>query len=92
MALWFLPSTKQAGLASILTLDPNARSIAVKSVSDLMEGGEFQSDEARFLLEGLEATSSREVTLETVDPLKPAVLRGHDAPGFLYLLMPVRIA
>ncbi len=47
---------------------------------------------ARFLLEGIEATSSREITIETVDPLKPAVLRGHDAPGFLYLLMPVRIA
>jgi DNA polymerase-3 subunit beta len=47
---------------------------------------------ARFLLEGLEATGSDEVTIESVDPLKPAVLRGADAPGFLYLLMPVRIA
>lgn len=46
---------------------------------------------ARFLLDGIEAADADEVTLETVDPLKPAVLRGGDA-GFLYLLMPVRIA
>lgn len=46
---------------------------------------------ARFLLDGIEAANADEVTLETVDPLKPAVLRGGDA-DFLYLLMPVRIA
>jgi DNA polymerase-3 subunit beta len=46
---------------------------------------------ARFLLDGVEAAAADEVTLETVDPLKPAVLRGGDA-DFLYLLMPVRIA
>jgi DNA polymerase-3 subunit beta len=46
---------------------------------------------ARFLLDGIEAADADEVTLETVDPLKPAVLRGGDA-DFLYLLMPVRIA
>ncbi len=47
---------------------------------------------ARFLLDGLDAAASSEVTIETVDPLKPAVLRGRDAGEFLYLLMPVRIA
>ena len=47
---------------------------------------------SRFLLDGVEAANSPEVTIETVDPLKPAVLRGSDAPDFLYLLMPVRIA
>jgi DNA polymerase-3 subunit beta len=47
---------------------------------------------SRFLLDGIEAANSPEVTIETVDPLKPAVLRGSDAPDFLYLLMPVRIA
>ena len=30
--------------------------------------------------------------LETLDPLKPATLRGTDHPEFLYLLMPVRIS
>jgi DNA polymerase-3 subunit beta len=46
---------------------------------------------ARFLLEGAEAAGSPEITIETIDPLKPAVLRGSDASDFLYLLMPVRI-
>jgi DNA polymerase-3 subunit beta len=46
---------------------------------------------SQFLLDGIEAAGSDEVTIETIDPLKPAVLRGTDASDFLYLLMPVRI-
>jgi DNA polymerase-3 subunit beta len=46
---------------------------------------------ARFLLDGVEAAAASEITIESIDPLKPAVLRGGDA-DFLYLLMPVRIA
>jgi DNA polymerase-3 subunit beta len=46
---------------------------------------------SRFLLDGVEAAAAPEITIETIDPLKPAVLRGKDA-DFLYLLMPVRIA
>lgn len=57
------------------------------------EGGDVTvAFNSRFLLDGIEAANSPEVTIETVDPLKPAVLRGSDAPDFLYLLMPVRIA
>jgi DNA polymerase-3 subunit beta len=47
---------------------------------------------SRFLLDGVEAAGSAEITIETIDPLKPAVLRGSSAADFLYLLMPVRIA
>jgi DNA polymerase-3 subunit beta len=43
-------------------------------------------------LDGLEAAGSPEIAIETVDPLKPAVLRGSESADFLYLLMPVRIA
>jgi DNA polymerase-3 subunit beta len=46
---------------------------------------------ARFLLDGVEAAAASEITIESTDPLKPAVLRGADN-DFLYLLMPVRIA
>jgi DNA polymerase-3 subunit beta len=46
---------------------------------------------SRFLLDGVEAAGASEITIETIDPLKPAVLRGGDS-DFLYLLMPVRIA
>ncbi len=47
---------------------------------------------SQFLLDGIDAAASDEVVLESIDPLKPAVLRGADAKGFLYLLMPVRIS
>jgi DNA polymerase-3 subunit beta len=44
-----------------------------------------------FLLQGVEVTLGDEVTIETVDALKPAVVRGTDSEDFLYLLMPVRV-
>jgi DNA polymerase III subunit beta len=47
---------------------------------------------SQFLIEGIDATPASEVVLETIDPLKPAVLKGTDSADFLYLLMPVRIA
>ena len=45
-----------------------------------------------YLLEGVEVTPGDEVTLETVDALKPAVVRSAEHPEFLYLLMPVRVS
>ncbi|HCB34548.1 MAG TPA: DNA polymerase III subunit beta [Acidimicrobiaceae bacterium] len=45
-----------------------------------------------YLLAGLEATMSESVTLDTLDELKPAVLRPAGRDDFLYLLMPVRIS
>ncbi len=44
-----------------------------------------------YLLEGLEAISDERVVLQTMDPLKPAVLRGAGTADYLYLIMPVRI-
>ncbi len=45
-----------------------------------------------YLIDGIEVTSGEEITLQTVDPLKPAVMRGADSADFLYLLMPVRVS
>ena len=45
-----------------------------------------------YLLEGLEVSPGDEVRLETVDSLKPAVLRSVGNDHFLYLLMPVRVS
>ena len=45
-----------------------------------------------YLLDGLEVTPGDEITLETVDALKPALLRSIESPDFLYLLMPVRVS
>ena len=45
-----------------------------------------------FLIQGAEVTPGDEITLETIDALKPALLRSTESPDFLYLLMPVRVS
>jgi len=45
-----------------------------------------------YLIAGIEAASGDEVTLQTLDALKPAVLRTSAGPDYLYLLMPVRVS
>jgi DNA polymerase-3 subunit beta len=45
-----------------------------------------------YLLAGADAATGDEVTLETIDSLKPALLRSIDSSDFLYLLMPVRVS
>jgi len=45
-----------------------------------------------YLLTGLEVTPGDEISLETVDSLKPALLRSTENANFLYLLMPVRVS
>ena len=40
---------------------------------------------------GVEAVSSDQITLSTIDSLKPAVVRGVGSDDYLYLLMPVRV-
>ena len=47
---------------------------------------------ADYLLTGLDVAPGDEVMLETVDALKPALLRSAEHPEFLYLLMPVRVS
>jgi DNA polymerase-3 subunit beta len=44
-----------------------------------------------YLAAGLDAVEGDEVTLATMDPMKPAVLRGVGHDDYLYLLMPVRV-
>ncbi len=45
-----------------------------------------------FLLDGLGALDSDDVTMSFTTPTKPAVLTGKDAEAYRYLLMPVRLA
>ncbi len=45
-----------------------------------------------YLLQGIEVTGGEELTLQTVDALKPSLLRSVDGEDFLYLLMPVRVS
>jgi DNA polymerase-3 subunit beta len=45
-----------------------------------------------YLLDGIEVAPGDEVSIETVDALKPAVIRSTEGVDFLYLLMPVRVS
>ena len=45
-----------------------------------------------FLIAGVESAVGDTVTLETIDNLKPALIRSVDKTDYLYLLMPVRVS
>jgi DNA polymerase III subunit beta len=45
-----------------------------------------------YLIAGIEAAAGDEITLQTLDALKPAVLRTSQGSDYLYLLMPVRVS
>jgi DNA polymerase-3 subunit beta len=81
--------------ADTLELSATAQDVgeAHESVEAKYEGTELTvAFNSQFLLDGLDAAAADEVVLESIDPLKPAVLRAMDNPDFLYLLMPVRIS
>lgn len=44
----------------------------------------------QYLIDGASAAGGDEVTIETIDNLKPALLVSAENPGFRYVLMPVR--
>ncbi len=45
-----------------------------------------------YLADGIEVVAGDEVTLETLDGLKPAVVRAVGRDDYLYLLMPIRVS
>jgi DNA polymerase-3 subunit beta len=45
-----------------------------------------------YLIDGVEAIAGEEILLETIDALRPAVVRATDGEEYLYLLMPVRVS
>jgi DNA polymerase III subunit beta len=65
---------------------------AVEEIDAVYDGAEmtvaFNPD---YLASGIDAIDSDDVTLATMDPMKPAVLRGVGRDDYLYLLMPVRV-
>jgi DNA polymerase-3 subunit beta len=81
--------------ASGLELSATAqeRADAAEAIDAKFEGTDLTvAFNPQFLLDGLAAIEGEEAVLETMDPLKPATLRGTDHQEFLYLLMPVRIS
>lgn len=65
---------------------------ASETVEATFEGAELTVGfNPEYLLDGIDVAPGDEVTLETTDANKPAVLRAAGRTDFLYLLMPVRI-
>jgi DNA polymerase-3 subunit beta len=57
------------------------------------EGSELEvAFNPTYLIDGLEVAVGDELILESIDSLKPALLRSSEAAEFKYLLMPVRVA
>lgn len=81
----------------------SADGLELKAVTqDVGEGSEsldatYQGEELTvafnpdYLVAGVEAASGEEITLATIDSLKPAVIRTPGSDDYLYLLMPVRV-
>ncbi|MEW6153607.1 MAG: DNA polymerase III subunit beta [Actinomycetota bacterium] len=66
---------------------------AREDVEAKYEGGEMVvAFNPEFLIDGIEACPGDEVTLETLDSLKPATVRPTEGTDYLYLLMPVRVS
>ena len=66
---------------------------ATEEVDAKYEGAEMVvAFNPAYLIDGVEAITSDEVQLETLDALKPATLRPTEGSDYLYLLMPVRVS
>ncbi|MGH7750219.1 MAG: DNA polymerase III subunit beta, partial [Candidatus Dormibacteria bacterium] len=66
---------------------------ATEDVDAKYEGAEMVvAFNPAYLIDGIEALSGDEVSLETVDALKPATIRPTEGHDYLYLLMPVRVS
>lgn len=78
--------------ALILKAQTMDKGEASETIEAKYEGAELTvAFNHRYLLDGLEACEGAEVSLETVDAMKPALLRSTESQDFLYLLMPVRV-
>ena len=70
----------------------------VGQAHETVEDASYQGDDLtvafnpEYLIDGIEVAPGDQVTLETVDELKPALLKSAEDPNFLYLLMPVRVS
>jgi len=66
---------------------------ATEEVDAKYEGAEMVvAFNPNYLIDGVEAITSDEVQLETLDALKPATLKPTEGSDYLYLLMPVRVS
>ena len=63
-------------------------------IGELMQPGGIQALKELdlvHLIDGIDAVKGDEITIESTDPVKPAVLRGVGDKNYLYLVMPQRL-
>jgi DNA polymerase-3 subunit beta len=66
---------------------------ATEQVDAKYEGSEMTvAFNPTYLIDGIEAITSDEARLETLDALKPATIKPTEGTDYLYLLMPVRVS
>ncbi len=66
---------------------------ARESIEGTYEGSDLTvAFNPQYLLEGIEVTPGEEITLSTIDELKPALIHSVGVEELLYLLMPVRVS
>jgi DNA polymerase-3 subunit beta len=66
---------------------------ASEQVDAKYEGSEMTvAFNPNYLIDGVEAITSDEIQLETLDALKPATIKPSEGSEYLYLLMPVRVS
>jgi len=66
---------------------------AKESIEGKYEGSDLTvAFNPQYLLEGIEVTPGDEITLSTIDELKPALVHSVGLEELLYLLMPVRVS
>lgn len=80
--------------AEALSLSANTQDYgdAFEQVDATYDGTDLEvAFNPEYLVTGAEAAAGDEITLETVDGHKPALLRSADNPEYRYVLMPVRV-
>jgi DNA polymerase-3 subunit beta len=83
---------KMTASSLYLSVVTNDLGQVVDEIEATMQGSDitlgFNSD---YLMQGIEAIGTQEISIETSEPVKPAVLRGVGDPHYLYLVMPQRL-
>jgi DNA polymerase-3 subunit beta len=81
----------RAGELELSSTDAD-RGNAVEVLDAKLEGNELTiAFNPEFLSDGVDAVVGDEVVIETLDAMKPALIRSTEQAGYLYLLMPVRL-
>ena len=77
----------------VLTVVSTEVGQASEEVDAKYEGAEMTvAFNPAYLMEGVEAVTGDEILLETLDALRPAVIRSVEGEEYMYLLMPVRVS